>query len=65
MPILLKLHGCFGHGHGRAFDLDIIIRLIVALFPQFELSLFQALLLLTYMYVDNGYLVRINPPINF
>ena len=62
MPILLKQYSCFGHGLKHVHVVWIYSSdYFLSLFLQFELSLFQALLLSTY--VDSRYPVRITPPI--
>ena len=63
MAILLKLHRCLGHGQKTCMWFGYNPYYFLSIFPQFELSLSQALLLSTY--VDSRYLVRVTPPINF
>ena len=63
MPILLELYRCFGHGLKHVLVVWIYSSdYFLSLFLQFELSLFQTLLLSTY--VVSRYPVRITPPIN-
>ena len=62
MLVLLKLHRCFGHGLKTCMWFGYNPQIRFCHFFRNELSLFQALLLATY--VDSMYLVRVTPPIN-
>ena len=44
IPILLKLHWCFGYGLRYACGLDIILRLFLLRFSQVELSHFSGII---------------------
>ena len=64
MLILLKFHGCFGHGLKTRMWFGYNPQIIFChFFRNLNLVFFQALLLSTY--VDSMYLVRVTPPINF
>ena len=64
MPILLKLHRCFGHGLKTCMWVGYNPQIIFChFFRNLNLVFFQALLPSTY--VDSMYLVRVTPPINF
>ena len=64
MSILLKLHGCFGHGLKTCMWFEYNPQIIFChIFRNLNLVFFQALLLPTY--VDSMYLVRVTPPVNF
>ena len=63
MPILLKIHSCFGHGLKMCMWFGYNPQTIFCnFFRNLNFVFFQALLLSTY--VDSMYLVRITP-INF
>ena len=63
MPILMKLHRCFGHGLKMCMWFGYNPQLIFCHFLRnLNLVFFQALLLSTY--VDSRYLVSVTP-INF
>ena len=64
MPILLKLHRCFGHGPKTCMWFGYHPQIIFChFFRNLNIVFVQALLPSTY--VDSMYLVRVTPPINF
>ena len=59
MPILLKLHRCYGHGLKTCIWFGYNPQIIFChFFRNLNFVFFQA-------YVDSMYLVRVTPPINF
>ena len=63
MLILLKVHGCFGHGLKTCMWFGYNPQIIFChFFRKLNLVFFQALLLSTY--VDSMYLVRVTPPMS-